>query len=274
VVVNNQPYLFDCGYGTFRALVQAQINFLTIAQIFLTHLHDDHVSDLAALIGHQWTRGRTMPTAVMGPYGTDALVTAALAFNAANARIRLADEGRTLMPESLFSGTVIAPAETPTKVYEDERVVVQSVENTHFTETTKANLPDRSLAYRIDSATRSVVFSGDTAYSDRVVQLAMNADILVCEAIDVVATKVAFDAMVAMGAYGDNPEGVWNHIVETHTPCEDAGKMATAANVKTLVLNHLVPGALNPNQMDQAYIDQVKPHYSGNIVISADQMVL
>jgi ribonuclease BN (tRNA processing enzyme) len=119
-----------------------------------------------------------------------------------------------------------------------------------------------------------VVFTGDTTYSDRVIELAMDADILVCEAIDVVSTRVAFDAMVANGAYGDNPEGVWDHIVGTHTPCEDAGRMAAAANVKTLVINHLVPGALNPDQMDQAYIDQISPHFTGNIIVAADQMVL
>jgi ribonuclease BN (tRNA processing enzyme) len=254
--------------------VQANVNFLNIAQIFLTHLHDDHVSDLAALLGHQWTRGRQDPTTAYGPHGTDELVAAALAFGAANIRIRMADEGRTVSPVDLMSGVVLTATETATEIYQDERVVVTSVENTHFPEASKTNLPDRSLAYRFDSATRSVVFTGDTTYSDRVIELARDADILVCEAIDVVSTRVAFDAMVTNGAYGDNPEGVWNHIVETHTPCEDAGKMATAANVRTLVINHLVPGALNPMQMDQAYIDQISPHFSGSIVVAADQMIL
>jgi ribonuclease BN (tRNA processing enzyme) len=274
LVVGGQPYVIDCGYGTFRGLVQAGIDILTIAQFFITHLHDDHVSDLAALLGHQWAQGRKDPTTVYGPYWTDQMVAGVLAFNAADTRIRTADEGRTLDPTTLFKGMVIDATDTPNKVYEDAHISVTSIQNTHFSETLKAAIPDRSLAYRVDSASRSVVFSGDTTYTDNIVQLAQGADILVCEAMDVVATRASFDAQVAAGAYGDNPEGVWNHIVGTHTPCADAGKMAAAANVKTLVINHLVPGGLNPAELDSNYIDQISPYFTGKIVVSADQMIL
>lgn len=274
LVIGGQPYLVDCGYGTLRALVQANVNFLNIGHIFLTHLHDDHVTDLAALLGHQWTRGRQDPTTAYGPFGTDEIVSAALAFHAANIRIRMADEGRTVSPNDLMHGQVIEATAAAASVYSDDNVVVTSIENHHYPEESKANLPDRSLAYRFDSAMRSVVFSGDTTYSDRVVALAQGADILVCEAIDVVSTRVAFDMMVANGAYGDNPEGVWDHIVGTHTPLDDVGRMATDAGVSTVVINHLVPGALNPMQTDQMYIDQISPTFAGEIIVSADQMIL
>lgn len=274
LVIGNQPYVLDCGYGAFRALIQAGIDVLTIAQFFVTHLHDDHVSDLAALLGHQWSQGRKDPTTVYGPYATDELVTGALAFNAADFRIRTADEGRTLVPADLFKGVVVDATDTPTKVYEDDHIVVTAIENTHFSDSLKMAIPDRSLAYRIDSASRSVVFSGDTTYTANIVTLAKGADILVCECMDVVATRASFDAQVAAGAYGDNPEGVWNHIVGAHTPCADAGRMATEANVKTLVVNHLVPGGLNPAELDSNYIDQIAPSFPGKIVVAADQMIL
>jgi ribonuclease BN (tRNA processing enzyme) len=274
LVVGGQPYLIDCGYGTFRALAQAEINFMTIGQVFLTHLHDDHFADLAALLGHQWTRSRKDLTTVFGPFGTDKLVAGAVAFNAANARIRMVDEGRPRKLEDAFKGVAVPATDKPTKVYEDERIVVKTVENTHFDDAAKQKMRDRSLSYRIDSATRSVVFSGDTAHSDNLVQLAQGADIFVCEAIDVATTRKAFEAQVAKGAYRDNPERIWKHIVESHTPLEEAGKMATAAKVKILVLNHLVPGALNPADKDSNYIDKITPHFSGKIVVASDQMVL
>jgi ribonuclease BN (tRNA processing enzyme) len=274
LIIGGQPYVIDCGYGAFRALIQAGIDVLTIATFFLTHLHDDHVSDLAALLGHQWTQGRKDPTTVYGPYSTDQLVAATIAFNAADTRIRTADEGRTLMPTDLFKGVVLDATDTPTKVYQDDHITVTAIENTHFSDTLKMAIPDRSLAYRVDSANRSVVFSGDTTYTTNVVTLAQGADILVCEAMDVVATRASFDAQVAAGAYGDNPEGVWNHIVGTHTPCADAGRMATDANVKTLVINHLVPGGLSATELDSNYIDQITPTFSGKIIVAADQMVL
>ena len=274
MIIGDVPYMIDCGYGAFRGLLAASIDPLKVSQVFLTHLHTDHVGDVAALLGLQWTQGRKDPVTVYGPYGTDALVTGAIAFNAADTRIRVADEGRTVMPGDIFKGVVSEATATPTKVYEDANITVTCCENTHYNDTVKAAIPDRSLAYRIDSKARSIVFTGDTTYTESIVQLAQGADILVCECMDVVATRASFDAQVAMGAYGDNPEGVWNHIVGAHTPCADMGKMATAANVKKLVAYHLVPGALNGGEPDQTYIDQIKTTFAGEIVIAADQMVL
>jgi ribonuclease BN (tRNA processing enzyme) len=274
LIVNGQTYVLDCGYGALRGLMQANLDILKIGQFFLTHLHVDHTADLAAILGLQWTQGRTTPTTVYGPYGTDDLVTGAMAFNAADVRIRTVDEMRTVTPQSLFTGIVGAATDTPTMVYQDANITVTSVQNTHYSSAVTTALMDRSLSYRIESANRKLVFSGDTAYSDNLVQLAQGADILVCEAMDTVATRASFDAQVAMGAYGDNPEGVWNHIVGAHSPCADAGRMAAAAGVKTLVLYHLVPGALNGGEPDQNYIDQVTATFSGKIIVAADQMIV
>src|SRR5690606_21014364 len=74
LVVDGVTYLIDCGYGTLGALIEAGLDYLEIANVFLTHLHDDHTSDLAALLSHQWTTGRIEPTTVHGPHGTRALV--------------------------------------------------------------------------------------------------------------------------------------------------------------------------------------------------------
>src|SRR5689334_18544946 len=62
VVVDGVPYLVDCGYGTMRALVQAGIGYQSVSTMFLTHLHDDHTADIAALLSHQWTGSKMTPT--------------------------------------------------------------------------------------------------------------------------------------------------------------------------------------------------------------------
>jgi ribonuclease BN (tRNA processing enzyme) len=83
----------------------------------------------------------------------------------------------------------------------------------------------------------------------------------------------AFERMVAGGAYADNPEGVWDHIVSTHTSTADAGRMASEAGARLLVLNHLVPGALQAIG-DDVYIAGVRKHFSGKVVVGKDLMVL
>lgn len=273
VIVGDRPYLVDCGYGTMRALNQAGIPFLNIAQVFLTHLHDDHTADLATLLGHQWTQGRVEQTQVYGPYGTDDLVRGALLFNKANTEIRLQDEARSVHPDDLFSGNVINATAKPERVFADDRVRVLSIENTHYPAAAREHMPHRALAYRFENEQRSIVFSGDTGYSANLVSLARDADVLVCETIHVDSTRKWFEQVVADGLYKDNAEGIWDHIIGTHTSTEDAGRMAAEAGVETLVLNHLLPGALAELPLEK-YIEGARRKFQGKVIVGTDQQWL
>ncbi|MCP5146135.1 MAG: MBL fold metallo-hydrolase [Gammaproteobacteria bacterium] len=272
LLVDGAVYLVDCGYGTLSALARAGLSYRFVDQIFLTHLHDDHCADVVTIVGHQWTAGRTEPTFVHGPAGTTRLLDAALAYNALNEEIRTVDEARALKMADLFHANDIPASAKPVAVMRDERVTVTACENTHYPEESKARMPHRAISYRFDTASRSVVFSGDTSYSDNLVALARGADVLVCEAMDVPLTRKAFEAKVADGEYAENPEGVWHHIAGTHTSTEDAGRMAAAAGVDTLVLNHLLPGALGAGAADEVYIEAVRRHFSGRVIVGSDQM--
>ena len=273
VVVDGRAYLVDCGYGTLGALVRSGINFRNVGHIFLTHLHDDHTSDVAALLSHQWTGGRVDPTLVFGPFGTNRLVAGALAFAEANTIIRLADEDRSVRPENIFEGRDIEATKTPTEVFADDRVTVSSVENTHFPESAKANFPYRAVSYRLDSNDRSITISGDTAYSENLVRLAEGSDVFVCETIEVATARENFERRVAAGAYADNHEGIWQHIVETHSTTEDAGRMAAEAGVGTLVLSHIIPGSLM-DVPDSLYLEGVRKHFDGEVIVGRDLMMI
>jgi len=271
ILIEGQPYLIDCGYGTMRSLTAAGVSFLDIARVFLTHLHDDHTADLVTLLGHQWTQGRVKPTLVQGPYGTSAMVEAALLYNRANTEIRMLDEARTIRPEDLFSGEDISATQQPLKVYEDSHLRVYSIENTHFPAGATEKMPYRALSYRFENDSRSIVFSGDTSYSPNLVNLAKKADVFVCETMHVARTRAAFERMVANGLYADNAEGIWKHIADTHTSTENAGRMAQEAEVKLLVLNHIIPGALE-ELPDELYLEGVRKHFQGEVVVGRDLM--
>jgi len=276
VVVDGTPYLVDCGYGTLRSLVACGLGYAQIATIFFTHLHDDHTSDLAALLTHQWTGGRSKPTDVYGPYGTAAMVDGALAFSKANAEIRVVDEGRTTRPETLFRGHDLAATDKPASAFKDERVTVTSVENTHFPERSKARMPYRSLGYRFDSQTRSIVFSGDTAYSSNLVDLARGADVFICEVMDQSIHDQMAERAKAEADKG-NPDNIYRHIADTHSTPADVGRMATEAQVKMVVLNHLLPGTTAPGRPEfpaSSFIEGVRKDYSGEVVVGEDLLVV
>ena len=276
VVVDGVPYLVDCGYGTLRSLVGCGLGYAQIATIFFTHLHDDHTSDLAALLTHQWTGGRAKPTDVYGPYGTAAMVDGALAFFKANTEIRIVDEGRAVRPESLFHGHDLAATDKPASAFSDDRVTVTSAENTHFPERSKARMPYRSLAYRFDSKTRSIVFAGDTAYSKNLVELARGADVFVCEIMDqAIHDEMAARAKAAADA--GNSDNIYRHVADTHSTPADVGRMASEAQVKLVVLNHLLPGTTPPGRPEfpaTNFIDGVRKIYSGEVIVGQDLMVI
>ena len=92
-----------------------------------------------------------------------------------------------------------------------------------------------ALAYRFDTPTASVVFSGDTGPCDNVVRLAEGADYLVHEVFDLELMLSRFRSI-------PNYEEVRRQMASSHTPVRQVGAIAERAGVGTLVLSHLVPG--------------------------------
>jgi ribonuclease BN (tRNA processing enzyme) len=121
---------------------------------------------------------------------------------------------------------------------------------------------EQAFAYRFDTEDRSIVISGDTAYSKNLLELARGADVLVHEAlylpgIERTAAKVA------------NAPALLEHIVRSHTKFEDAARLAAEAGVKTLVLSHLVPSD-DPLVTDADWLAAARGHFEGEVVVAKD----
>ena len=273
VVVDGVPYLVDCGYGTMRALVASGLGFQPVSTVFITHLHDDHTADLAAMLAHQWTGSKAVPTHVYGPYATARTIEGAIAFFRANVEIRMVDEGRTVEPETLFFGHDLDVGNEPVRVFADERVVVTAATNTHFPERFVARMQHRSLGYRFETSARSICFSGDTAYSANIVRLARGADVFVCEVLDHASYENNM-RRAKEAAEAGNPESVFRHVAETHSTPADVGRMAHEAGVKTVVLNHQVRGAAASGFTISSFIDGVRAAFDGQVIVGEDQLVI
>ena len=273
VVVDGAPYLVDCGYGTMRALVAAGIGYQTVSTMFLTHLHDDHTADIAALLSHQWTGSKMTPTNVYGPYATERTVKGAIEFFRPNVEIRTVDEGRKEKPEEMFFGHDVDVGNDPVRVFADDKVVVTAVTNTHYPERFVARMQHRSLGYRFETGTRSICFSGDTAYSANIVKLARGADVFVCEVMDH-RTYENNMRRAAEAAAAGNEESIFRHVAETHSTPTDVGRMAKEAAVKTVVLNHQLRGQAANGFTISSFIDGVRSVFDGNVIVGEDQLVI
>ena len=69
VNVNERYLLIDCGEGTQVQLRKAKIKFGKINQIFISHLHGDHVFGLIGFISTLHLLGRHTPLHIYGPAG-------------------------------------------------------------------------------------------------------------------------------------------------------------------------------------------------------------
>lgn len=265
--VGEALFLVDCGYGTRRSMREAGLDIYAVDAIMLTHLHDDHTADLVAILTHLATQTRRRDLTIYGPPGTNAMVEAVRGVLTPNATIRIADEQRhPSMLDFIKSQEITAGG----PVVEQKGVTVTCAENTHYPMTEGEEGRPLSFGYRFDWG-RSVVFSGDTSYSTRLAELAKGADVFVCEVIETVAMRQAFDAMVANGAFDGVAEGVWQHIVDTHSTPQQVGRMATEAGVGKVVLNHFAPGGLN-ELPDETYMRGVGETYAGPVVVGRDGM--
>ncbi len=154
--------LLDCGSGVVHRLARAGADWMAITHVAITHFHADHLSDLAFLI-FTWRYGaerpRTEPIEIIGPPGTDALVT------------RFADA---------FGGWVRQPGydvrvrelqpDTNADLGGDVRVSAFKVPHT-----------DESIAYDVTYSDRRIVYTGDTGFDAGLGRWAAGCDLLLAE---------------------------------------------------------------------------------------------
>jgi len=254
VVVNDTPFVIDCGMGVSRQLASAGVPLASVKYILISHHHSDHNLEYANLVYNAWAAGLSTPIHSFGPKGLEAMTRTYWELNKFDVETRIEDEGRP-DPRKLLIAKDIA----------EEGVVLQTadVKVTAF-RTPHPPIMD-NFAYKFETPDGVIVFSSDTAYNPKLAEFAKGADVLVHEALYVPWV----DRLVARVKNGATLK---KHLLESHTAVEDVGKIAAAAGVKVLVLSHLVPGDLDVT--DDTWTEGVKKNFSGKIVVARDLMEL
>ena len=251
IVVNGVSYIVDCGDGVARQMVLAGLKFSSMRAVFLTHHHSDHNADYGNLLLLGWSGDLASRVDTYGPPPLALMTEQFLALNDYDIRTRIADEGRPPLAD------LIAPHEISGDgvVFRDRNVTVTAALVDHP--------PVRpAFAYRFDCGDRSIVISGDTRPSQNLVRLAKGADVLVHEVMHL----PSLDKLIAIES---NAKTLRAHLIASHTTTEEVGRIATEAEVKTLVLSHFVPGGY-PFLSDEVWRDAVRPYFSGELIVGRD----
>jgi ribonuclease BN (tRNA processing enzyme) len=158
--------LLDCGASTPVALKVRNVDFNTIDGIVLTHLHGDHFGALPFLmLESQFHLQRTRPLTVIGPPGTRERVLAAM-----EVFFPLSSQNDWRFP--FWIGEV-----TPGVPVEHLGFSIRTVEVVH-----QSGAP--STAVRLTDGGKSLVYSGDTEWTDALIPISDGADLFIMECYD------------------------------------------------------------------------------------------
>jgi ribonuclease Z len=239
-------YLVDIGPEATKNLQLWRMPLATVKAVFVTHLHSDHIGDLGEFNMQSWVAGRPAPLAVVGPPGVDRLVAG---FNQAyeidhGFRHAHHEHDGVKLPIALgvmTARTVTLPAAKETDpprtkiAWTDGPLTVTAIVVAHDPATP-------AYAYRFDYKGRSVVMSGDSRYWPPLAQAAKGADVLIHEAQNNDMTQNLSKALA--GAGQARMSSIMADTLSYHTSPVDAARIAKAAGVKALVLNHLTQAGL------------------------------
>ena len=270
LVIGDAVYLFDAGDGVQRQMRAAGLATANLRAIFISHHHLDHDAGLGPLLAARWLFNSYRPLPVIGPPGTQRMV-AALADAAHVAELAPITIGGPPKPAivSTIAARDLAPdMDQPTLIYEDENIRVLAVTNAHFHfPPGEAASFSRSYSYRIEAGGRTIVFTGDTGWSDHVVRLAQGADLLVSEVIDIAAMEAALRRAPDLPPAALGP--MLAHMAQDHLTPEQVGRLAAAAHVGRVVLTHLAPGA-DAEHDTSGYVTGISAHYRGPVTVAND----
>lgn len=251
IMVDDTPILVDCGEGTTRQLLHADINPVDITTVLFTHLHSDHVFGYSHFLLGGWSLGRR-ELKIIGPKGLKKFHEQVLAMFDEDISYRCDTLG--ISSAGLKDVTIIELDDEGGKVpISDVNVKVTSAPVVHNVKT---------FGFRFQKGDQSIVISGDTAPVDSLVELARDADVLVQDA--------AIASSVFNNKLSDpNILKIWEILKNEHCTPKQAAEIATKAGVSCLVLTHLLPNT----DRDEVYEEAIE-NFDGTVIVGEDLQII
>ncbi len=265
VVANGHKLVFDSGPGSTRNIEISNIGVGEIDAVFLTHYHSDHIGDLGELFLKRWgTNGIDLPLPVYGPPGVDQVVEGFELAYQLDKGYRVAHHGEGTMPSSGFGGEpkmfdLGKELSSSKVVYEKDGVEVIAFNVDH-----SPVFP--AVGYRVNYKDRSVVISGDTIYTESLVEHAKNADLLVSEVLNHDLSQLISDI-----TEGDenNASEVAEDILDYHISPAEVGIWATKSNVSHVLATHILP-PVPVKFLENPFLKELRAEFDGLVRMAND----
>lgn len=249
--------LVDIGGGAVLRFGESGATVSDLDVILFTHLHVDHSAGLPALIKSSFFEDRQRPLPIYGPGGNKFMPSTVSfvrsMFDSTRGAYRYLGDFLSPMTSNTYKlqprdvGEVRDKIRVPRKtgdkiwpVFANNRLQATAAAVAH------GSIP--ALAWRIETAGKRIVFSGDTnGDSGYLKQLAAEADLL-----------------IAHNAVAEGASGVERNL---HMPPSVIGRIAHEAHVKQLVLSHRMLRTLG---RESETMDSVRKLYAGPVSFAND----
>jgi ribonuclease Z len=253
---NGESFLFDLGTGATDRLAGLEADYSKLDKVFASHLHTDHVGDIAALWVGGWLGGRYTPLHVYGPSGaTPELGTRvhidhireAWAWDVTSRAGTLPNAGGEIVAHEFdFSKTAV--------IYDQNGVKVTSFPAIH--------IRDGSVSFRLDWNGLSFVFGGDSVPNKWFAKEAKGADVVVHECF--------FTPEQWMDISGFPYKQAYWVTSQIHTPPEAFGKLMSEVKPRMAVAYHY----WNHRDVELDIFKGVRKTYDGPLTMSDDLTVI
>ncbi len=255
VITNGKAYLVDFGPGVVRSAAAlspswgGDIEALEVENLsyaFLTHIHSDHSAGLSDLVLSPWVLRRDERLKLFGPKGLKEMadhITEAYKLDIdyrLNGSQPSNPKGYQTEVTEIFDGFV----------YKDDNVRVEAFKINH-------GELENSFGFVFVTSDKKIVFSGDTAYSERLIEKAADADILVHE-------------VYAEETFQQKTKDWQVYHKAHHTSSIDVGKIANKSQPKKLVLSHILFWGAE----EESILRDVKKNFDGKVIFAEDLMVV
>ena len=252
IVVNDVPYVVDFGPGLIRRAAALSpryggniegLDVQHIKRAFLTHLHSDHTTVYPDLILTPWVMGRDEPLEVYGPTGIKEMTDHILEAYRKDISYRLYgtepanDVGwrvncHEILKEGLF--------------YQDEQIKAEAFRVPHGT------WPN-AWGFRFTTPDKIIVISGDSAPSEKIIEYASGADILVHE-------------VYSQAGYEKKSESWKSYHAAHHTSTLELAGIAMQADPGLIVLYHI----LFWGSTEEELLEEISGIYDGKVIVGRD----
>ncbi len=264
--------LFDCGEGTQRQMANIKLSPMKIKNIFISHLHGDHILGLPGIIQSMGFRGRTEPLNLYGPPGLE------------NIRKSIMNFGYFALDFDIIIHELEEGKVTDSEDYQIECAKTQhNVPNMSYSLIEKKKpkfLKDKAIELGIQPGPDfgklhdgievkiedkiikpeqvlgkyrkgiKITYSGDTRPCDALVDLAKDSDILIHES-----------------TFGDEDQS--KAVENWHSTAKEAAQIAKKAGVKKLILTHISTRYRKSDDLKKAAQKEFE-----NTVVARDFMTL